>query len=45
MTHRRDWFDTYQSISGSEVLMGNNVTCKVMGVGATEEGVCLSRVD
>ena len=32
MTPRRDWFTTYQSISG-EVLMGNNMTCKVLGIG------------
>ena len=32
MTLRRDWFTTYRSISG-EVLMGNNMTCKVLGIG------------
>ena len=33
MTRKRDWFTTYQLISGGEVLMGNNMTCKVMGIG------------
>jgi len=33
MTPKRDWFTTYQSISGGEVLMGNNMTCKVVGIG------------
>ena len=32
MTPRRDGFITYQSISG-EVLMRNNMTCKVLGIG------------
>ena len=32
MTPRRVWFTTYRSISG-EVLMGNNMTCKVLGIG------------
>ena len=32
MIPRRDWFTTYRSISG-EVLMGNNMTCKVLGIG------------
>ena len=33
MIPKRDWFTTYQSISGGEVLIGNNVTCKVVGLG------------
>ena len=33
MTPRRDWFTTYRSISGGEVLMGNNMTYKVIGIG------------
>ena len=33
MTPKSDWFTTYRSISGGEVLMGNNMTCKVMGIG------------
>ena len=32
MTPRRDWFTTYRSISG-EVRMGNNMTCKILGIG------------
>ena len=30
----RDWFTNYQSIDGGKVLMGNNVVCKVVGIGA-----------
>ena len=33
MTPRRDWFTTHQSICGCVVLLGNNVTCKVAGIG------------
>ena len=33
MIPKRDWFTTYQSISGGEVLIENNVTCKVVGLG------------
>ena len=31
MTPRRDWFTTYRSISGGEVLIRNNMICKVLG--------------
>ncbi|KAK4589439.1 hypothetical protein RGQ29_020135 [Quercus rubra] len=30
---KSDWFTTYRSISGGEVLMGNNMICKVLGTG------------
>ena len=33
MTSIRDWFTTYRSIRGGEVLMENNVSCKVVGMG------------
>ncbi|KAI9162073.1 hypothetical protein LWI28_023521 [Acer negundo] len=33
MCANRDWFDTYESQSGGEILMGNNATCKVIGIG------------
>ena len=33
MTPKRYWFTTYRSISGGEVLMGNNMICKVLGTG------------
>ena len=33
MTPRRDWFTTFQLISGGEILMGNNMICKVLGIG------------
>ena len=32
MTPKRDWFTTYRSISYGEVLVGNNVTYKVVGI-------------
>lgn len=32
MTPRRDWFTTYRSISDGKVLIGNNVTFKVVGI-------------
>ena len=33
MCENRDWFDTYESQSRGEVLMGNNVTCNVIRIG------------
>ena len=33
MMPKSDWFTTYRSISGGEVLMGNNMICKVLGTG------------
>lgn len=33
MSPNRDWFSTYQSIDGGVVLMGNDVSCKVVGIG------------
>lgn len=33
MTPSRDWFTNYRSICGGVVLIGNNVTCKVVGIG------------
>lgn len=30
----RDWFSTYEPIQGGAVLMGNDVACKVTGIGA-----------
>lgn len=32
MCPRRDWFSTYESAEGS-VLMGNNVSCRLVGIG------------
>ncbi|KAK3038286.1 hypothetical protein RJ639_029874 [Escallonia herrerae] len=31
-----DWFVTYRSFDGGKVLMGNNVTCKVVGIGSIQ---------
>ena len=30
----RDWFVTYQPIGGGNVLMGNNMPCKTIGIGS-----------
>jgi hypothetical protein len=32
-SHKRDWFTTYESVDGSSVLMGNDVACKIVGMG------------
>ncbi|PON58179.1 hypothetical protein PanWU01x14_167780 [Parasponia andersonii] len=34
MCPREDWFMDYQEVDGGKVLMGNNVACKVMGIGS-----------
>ena len=36
MCANRDWFDTYEKKDGGEVLMGNNVACKVIGFGTVK---------
>ena len=33
MTPNRDWFSTYEPMHKGVVLMGNNVSCKVAGIG------------
>uniref|UniRef100_A0A0V0HU82 Putative ovule protein n=1 Tax=Solanum chacoense TaxID=4108 RepID=A0A0V0HU82_SOLCH len=33
MTFRRDWFSSYETSRGT-VLMGNNATCKIVGIGS-----------
>ncbi|KAG8480706.1 hypothetical protein CXB51_025391 [Gossypium anomalum] len=33
MSPNRDWFTTYETISEGVVLMGNNASCKIAGVG------------
>ncbi|KAG8474318.1 hypothetical protein CXB51_033774 [Gossypium anomalum] len=33
MSPNRDWFTTYETVSEGVVLMGNNVLCKIAGVG------------
>ncbi|KAH0656305.1 hypothetical protein KY285_031187 [Solanum tuberosum] len=33
MTFRKDWFSSYET-SGGTVLMGNNATCKIVGIGS-----------
>ena len=34
MCLHRNWFHTYQSVDDSMVYMGNNVTCKTVGIGS-----------
>ncbi|PON54809.1 LOW QUALITY PROTEIN: Gag-Pol-related retrotransposon family protein [Trema orientale] len=34
MCPREDWFMDYQEVDGGKVLMGNNMACKVMGIGS-----------
>ncbi|KAK2999560.1 hypothetical protein RJ639_023203 [Escallonia herrerae] len=36
MCPNRDWFATYCSFDGGKVLMGNNVACKVVGIGSIQ---------
>ena len=33
VTPHRDWFDTYKLVNCGFVLMDNNATCKVVGIG------------
>ncbi|KAG8486119.1 hypothetical protein CXB51_019467 [Gossypium anomalum] len=33
MSPNRDWFTTYEMVSEGDVLMGNNASCKITGVG------------
>ena len=33
VTPYRDWFNTYKSVNCGSVLMGNDATCKVIGIG------------
>ncbi|KAG8473502.1 hypothetical protein CXB51_035665 [Gossypium anomalum] len=33
MSPNRDWFTTYETVSKGVVLMGNNASCKIAGVG------------
>ncbi|KAK3011590.1 hypothetical protein RJ639_012236 [Escallonia herrerae] len=36
MCPNRDWFVTYRSFDGGKVLTGNDVTCKVVGIGSIQ---------
>jgi hypothetical protein len=33
MSLKRDWCTTYESVNGGSVLMGNDVACKIVGIG------------
>ena len=33
MCPHRNWFTSYENVNGSFVLMGNNVSCQIVGVG------------
>ena len=49
MTPRRDWFTTYRPINGGLVYMGNNTTCKVVGIGTVRikmyDGIVRTMID
>lgn len=36
MTPNQGWFDSYKVIDGGKVLMGNNMACKVVGIGTVK---------
>jgi len=36
MCANKHWFDTYEKKDGGEVLMGNNVACKIIGIGTVK---------
>ena len=36
MTPNKDLFTTYEKVDGGNVTMGNNATCKVVGVGSIQ---------
>jgi hypothetical protein len=33
MFPKRDWFSTYKSINGGSVLIRDNATCNIVGIG------------
>ena len=33
MTPNKDWFNTYKLVNSGSVLMGNDASCKVVGIG------------
>ena len=33
VTPNKDWFDTYKLVNSGSVLMGNDASCKVVGIG------------
>ena len=33
MCPRRDWFSSYQEVNGGKLLLGNNMSCNVVGIG------------
>ena len=41
MTPNWDWFSTYEAMHKGEVLMGNNASCKVAGIGT----ICIKMFD
>ncbi|KAK2966163.1 hypothetical protein RJ640_026814 [Escallonia rubra] len=36
MCPNRDWFATYRSFDGGKILIGNDVACKVVGIGSIQ---------
>ncbi|KAK3016961.1 hypothetical protein RJ639_007857 [Escallonia herrerae] len=49
MCPNRDWFATYRLFDGGKVLMGNDVTCKVVGIGSIQirmhDGIVRTLID
>ena len=49
MCLNQDWFATYQSIDGGKILIGNNVDCKVVGIGSIQikmfDGIVRTLID
>ena len=33
MTPNKDWFNTYKLVNSGSVMMGNDASCKVVGIG------------
>ena len=33
MTPHRDWFEMFQSVNNGQVLLGNNKSCEIQGIG------------
>lgn len=36
MTPNQEWFDSYKKVDAGKVLMGNNIACKVIGIGTVK---------
>lgn len=36
MTPNKEWFETYEPLDGGSVLMGDNASCKTVGIGTVK---------